>query len=104
MRRDRRGGAFEHARGIHNPRRGANLMQEIEFHRALARPGLIIDAGAHEGGMTVALAALPDVHVLASGSWPAAVRRRRAVAAAAPALVTARPEALSDCAGIVTLS
>ena len=79
-------------------------MREIEFHRALARPGVIIDAGAHEGGMTVALAALPDVHVLAFEPLPAAFRRLRAVAAAAPARITARPEALSDRAGTVTLS
>ena len=36
-------------------------MQEIEFHRALHRPGLIVDAGAHDGGLTLPLAAHPEV-------------------------------------------
>jgi FkbM family methyltransferase len=79
-------------------------MREVDFHRALSGPGLIVDAGAHEGGMTVALAALPDVHVLAFEPLPAAFARLRTVAAAAPARITARPEALSDRAGDVTLS
>ena len=53
-------------------------MQEIEFHRALARPGVIVDAGAHEGAMAVALAALPNVHVLAFEPLPSAFARLRA--------------------------
>jgi hypothetical protein len=31
-------------------------MQEIEFHRALHRPGTIVDAGAHDGRLTLPLA------------------------------------------------
>ena len=40
-------------------------MQEIDFHRVMARPGTIIDAGAHEGRLTVSLAALPGARVIA---------------------------------------
>ncbi len=79
-------------------------MQEIDFHRAMARPGTIIDAGAHEGRLTVPLAALPDSHVIAFEPLPSAFRRLRAAVAACPGRVTLRPEALSDREGAVTLA
>ena len=51
-------------------------MQEIDFHRAMCRPGTIVDAGAHEGRMTVPLAALPGAHVIAFEPLPSAFRYR----------------------------
>ena len=76
-------------------------MQEIEFHRALHRPGTIVDAGAHEGRLTRALAALPDTHVIAFEPLPPAFDR---LCRTLPANVTARPEALSDQDGTIRLS
>jgi FkbM family methyltransferase len=78
-------------------------MQEIDFHRALAQPGTIVDAGAHDGRLTLPLAALPGVRVLAFEPLPASFARLRASVGSA-GNVTLRPEALSDRAGSVTLS
>jgi FkbM family methyltransferase len=79
-------------------------LQEIDFHRAMARPGSIVDAGAHEGRLTVPLAALPDTHVVAFEPLPSAFRRLQAATAHMAERVTLRPEALSDRAGTVVLS
>jgi FkbM family methyltransferase len=79
-------------------------MQEIDFHRAMARPGTIVDAGAQEGRLTVPLAALPDTHVIAFEPLPSAFQRLQAAAAHLSGLVTLRPEALSDRPGAITLS
>jgi FkbM family methyltransferase len=79
-------------------------LQEIEFHHAMHRPGVIVDAGAHEGRLTLALAALPDTHVLAFEPLPPAFARLRQRASGLGARVTLRPEALSDRAGSVTLT
>ena len=79
-------------------------MQEIEFHRALHRPGVIVDAGAHEGRLTLALAALPDTEVLAFEPLPPAFARLRQMVSGLGARVTLRPEALSDRAGSVSLT
>ncbi len=79
-------------------------MQEIEFHRAMHRPGLIVDAGAHEGRLTLALAALPDTDVLAFEPLPPAFVRLQQMVSGCGARVTLRPEALSDQAGSVTLT
>ncbi len=79
-------------------------MQEIDFHRAMARPGTIVDAGAHEGRLTVPLAALPGTHVVAFEPLPPAFRRLQAAVAAVPGRTTLRPEALSDRTGTVTIS
>ena len=79
-------------------------MQEIDFHRALARPGTIVDAGAHEGRLTVPLAALPGSHVIAFEPLPSAFRRLQAAVTSYPGRVTLRPEALSDREGAVTLA
>lgn len=79
-------------------------MQEIDFHRALHRPGTIIDAGAHDGRLTLPLAALPGTHVIAFEPLPAAFTRLRANTASVRDRVTLRAEALSDSAGAATLS
>jgi FkbM family methyltransferase len=79
-------------------------VQEIDFHRALHRPGTIIDAGAHEGRLTLPLAALPATHVVAFEPLPPAFTRLRSAVSALDMRVTLRPEALSDRAGNVTLA
>ena len=79
-------------------------MQEIDFHRAMARAGTIVDAGAHEGRLTVPLAALPGARVLAFEPLPSAFRRLEAATASIRDVVTLRREALSDRAGSVTLA
>jgi FkbM family methyltransferase len=79
-------------------------LQEIEFHRALHRPGVIVDAGAHEGRLTLPLAALPQTHVIAFEPLPAAFARLRDVVSGLGTRVTLRPEALSDRPGSVTLT
>jgi FkbM family methyltransferase len=84
-------------------------MQEIEFHRVLHRPGTIVDAGAHDGRLTLPLAQLPASRVVAFEPLPPAFRRlRQAVAAAwdakVPPHVTLRPEALADRSGTTTIS
>ncbi len=84
-------------------------MQEIEFHRAMHRiggpPGTIVDAGAHDGRLTLPLADLPGTRVLAFEPLPPAYARLcQAIASLPPGRVTPRPEALSDQAGSVTLA
>jgi FkbM family methyltransferase len=84
-------------------------VQEIEFHRALHRPGTMIDAGAHEGRMTLLLAQLPTSRVVAFEPVPPSfVRLQRVVAAAwggeIPSHVTLRREALSDRSGTTTIA
>lgn len=79
-------------------------MQEIEFHRALHRPGTIIDAGAHDGGLTLPLAALPHSKVIAFEPLPPAFSRLREAVSRAAAPVTVRPEALADRSGQIKLS
>jgi FkbM family methyltransferase len=76
-------------------------LQEIEFHQALHRPGIAIDVGAHDGRLTLPLAALPNMHVIAFEPLPPAFARLQRKA---PANVTLRTEALSDRAGTVTLT
>src|ERR1051326_7363555 len=78
-------------------------MQEIDFHRAMVRPGTIVDAGAHEGRLTLPLAALAGVRVLAFEPLPPAFARLQATVTAC-ANVTIRPESLSDHTGVLTLS
>jgi FkbM family methyltransferase len=79
-------------------------MQEIDFHRAMARPGTIIDAGAHDGRLTVPLAKLPSTHVLAFEPLPPVFRRLQEATADLAGMVTPRQEALSDKAGTVELA
>ncbi len=66
-------------------------MDEITFHRALFRPGTILDIGAHDGLLTLPLAALPGARVQAFEPLPVAFARLRAA-------VGARDVALHDCA------
>jgi FkbM family methyltransferase len=84
-------------------------MQEIEFHRALHRPGTIVDIGAHDGRLTLPLAKLPRSSVVAFEPLPpASTRLQRPLAAArggaVPPHVTLRPEAPADRTGMTTLS
>src|SRR4029079_19256857 len=84
-------------------------MQEIEFHRALHRPGVIIDVGAHDGRLTLPLAELPHSRVVAFEPLPSAFARLQQAVAAAyggtiPSHVTLRPEALADRNGMTTIS
>ena len=58
-------------------------MQEIEFHRALHRPGTIVDVGAHDGRLTLPLAQLPASRVVAFEPLPPTFARlQQAVSAA----------------------
>ncbi|MDB5373157.1 MAG: Methyltransferase, FkbM family [Belnapia sp.] len=78
-------------------------MDEIGFHRCLHRPGTLLDIGAHDGGFTLPLAALPASRVLAFEPLPASFARLRAAVGEA-ANVTLRQEALGDATGTVVLS
>ena len=74
-------------------------MDELTFHRALFRPGTIVDVGAHDGALTLPLATLPGAHVLAFEPLPPAFARLEAAVRAAhggvvPPHITLRPEAL----------
>jgi len=84
-------------------------MQEIDFHRALHRPGTIVDIGAHDGRLTLPLAELSGSTVVAFEPLPPAFARLRQSLAAAwggtvPSHVTLRSEALGDRTGMATLS
>jgi FkbM family methyltransferase len=79
-------------------------LQEIDFHRAMHRPGTIVDAGAHDGRLTLPLAELPATHVIAFEPLPPAFVRLRDAAFGLGTRVTLRPEALSDRPGSVTLA
>jgi FkbM family methyltransferase len=50
------------------------VLTEIQAHLELARPGTIIDVGAHAGAFTVPLAQLPDVGVIAFEPIPDVAR------------------------------
>jgi len=77
-------------------------MDEFDFHRALARPGTILDIGAHDGALTRRLATLPGAEIVAFEPLPAAFARLRQALAGTPNVVF-RPEALGDRAGTITL-
>jgi FkbM family methyltransferase len=84
-------------------------VQEIDFHRALHRPGTIVDIGAHDGRLTLPLAELSRSMVVAFEPLPPAFARLQQSLAAAwggsvPPHVTLRPEALADRTGMTTLS
>jgi FkbM family methyltransferase len=82
-------------------------VDEHAFHRALFRPGLVLDIGAHDGLLTLKLAALHGARVHAFEPLPAAFARLSAAVAAAPAAVRARialhAEALGEAAGTAVL-
>jgi FkbM family methyltransferase len=84
-------------------------MQEIDFHRALHRPGTIVDVGAHDGRLTLPLAELPKSRVVAFEPLPPAfVRLQRALSEAwsgsVPPHVTLRREALAERSGTTTIA
>ena len=84
-------------------------MQEIEFHCAVHRPGTIVDAGAHEGRLTLPLARLPASRVVAFEPLPPAFARlQKAVSAEwdgmIPPHVTLRREALAEYSGTTTIA
>jgi FkbM family methyltransferase len=66
-------------------------LDELTFHRALFRPGTILDIGAHDGLLTVPLAALPGARVVAFEPLPPAMARLRTA-------VAGRNVTLHDCA------
>ena len=84
-------------------------MQEIDFHRALYRPGTIVDVGAHEGRLTLPLAQLAGSRVVAFEPLPPAFARLQHAMAAAwggevPPHVTLRREALAERSGTTMIS
>lgn len=87
-------------------------MNEIDFHRALFRPGTLpgtlIDVGAHDGALAVPLSLLPGVALVAFEPLASAFARLETAMAAAhggriPAHVQLRQEALGDAAGRLVL-
>ena len=78
-------------------------MDELTFLAALHRPGTIVDVGAHEGLLTLPLAALPGARVLAFEPLPEAREALRRATADTPG-VTVRAEALGDAPGTLSLA
>ena len=83
-------------------------MDELAFHRALFRRGTIVDVGAHEGALTLPLAALPGARVLAFEPLPPAFSRLEAAVRAAhggavPRHIELRREALGTGPGRLSL-
>lgn len=83
-------------------------MEEWDVHRALHRPGVLLDIGAHDGLLTLPFAHLPDSRVHAFEPLPAALARLRANLAAEfgeiPPHVTLHEEALGAVAGEAVLT
>ena len=73
-------------------------MDELTFHRALYRPGTLLDIGAHDGLLTLPFADLPGATVQAFEPLPAAFARLREAVGARPN-VTLHPIALGAAAG-----
>ncbi len=73
-------------------------MEELEFFRALHRPGELLDIGAHDGLLTIPFARLPGSQVHGFEPLPTAMARLHAAFIAAfgdiPPHVTLHPEAL----------
>ena len=78
-------------------------MDETRFHQLLHRPGTLLDIGAHDGLLTLPLAALPGSRVLAFEPLPAAFARLSA-ACAGLAHVELRQEALGERSGEASLA
>ncbi len=80
-------------------------MDELAFHRALFRAGTIVDVGAHDGALTLPLAALAGARVLAFEPLPPAFARLEAAvrAAGCEGQVTLRREALGTGTGRLSL-
>lgn len=83
-------------------------MEELDVHRALHRPGLLLDIGAHDGLLTLPFARLPDSQVHAFEPLPAAMARLRANLAtefgAIPSHVRLHEEALGAATGEAVLT
>ncbi|MDB5412114.1 MAG: methyltransferase FkbM [Rubritepida sp.] len=83
-------------------------MEELDFHTALHRPGILLDIGAHDGLLTIPFARLPDSRVHAFEPLPSAMARLRAnlIAefGAIPPHVGLHPEALGAAAGEAVLT
>jgi len=75
---------------------------ELAFHRALYRPGTLVDVGAHDGAFTLPFAALPGATVHAFEPLPQAFARLRAAVGDTPN-VTLHAAALGDHEGEITL-
>lgn len=83
-------------------------MDETTFHTLLHRPGTLVDAGAHDGLITIPLARLPGSRVLAFEPLPPAFARLQAALreafGAAPPHVACHAAALGDHAGAISLA
>ncbi|MFC7737961.1 FkbM family methyltransferase [Roseomonas sp. GCM10028921] len=78
-------------------------MDELTFLTALHRPGTILDVGAHEGLLTLPLAALPGASVIPFEPLSHARAALERATAGHPR-ITIRPEALGDAPGRLDLS
>lgn len=78
-------------------------MDELTFHRAFARPGQVLDIGAHDGLLTLPLAALPGAHVHAFEPLPAAFARLERAVAGQGRNITLHRIALGNAAGDIAL-
>jgi FkbM family methyltransferase len=83
-------------------------MEELDFHRALHRPGVLLDIGAHDGLLTIPFAKLPGSRVHGFEPLPSAMARLRAALVAEfgaiPPHVTLHAEALGAAEGEATLT
>jgi len=80
-------------------------MGELDFFRALHRPGTILDIGAHDGLLTRPFAALPGARVIAFEPLPPAMARlRTGFGGSVPPNVVLREEALGAAPGEATLT
>jgi FkbM family methyltransferase len=83
-------------------------MEELEFHRRLHRPGVLLDIGAHDGLLTIPFAQLPGSRVHAFEPLPSAMARLRGAFLAAfggvPRHVTLHEEALGAAFGEAILT
>ncbi|MCR0984195.1 FkbM family methyltransferase [Roseomonas populi] len=75
-------------------------MDELTFLTALHRPGTLVDVGAHQGLLSLPLAALPGARVIA---FEPLAEARAVLETRAPG-ITIRPEALGDAPGTLDLS
>jgi FkbM family methyltransferase len=85
----------------------ARCVDELDFHRALYRPGTIVDVGAHAGALALPLAELPGVRVIAFEPLPAAFARLEAAVrrryGGIPVHVDLRAAALGTTTGEIVL-
>lgn len=84
------------------------VIEEWDVHRALHRPGVLLDIGAHDGLLTLPFARLPDSRVHAFEPLPSAMARLRANLAAEfggiPPHVSLHAEALGAAPGDAVLT